>query len=469
MNIEKTDRSRCLNESLKASFLAALVAFALSFLVLGVETRLFENKVIVVPHWNYVALIVLTVFVMRFMSVLFSWKRRKPSTDLKRAKKSYFSALFETKFENLLKIFGIALFIFAFFLPFFPFSGRYFLDLSILILTYTMLGWGLNVVIGLAGLLDLGYVAFYAAGAYSYALLSTSFFPFLIEQGYLNPVIMNWIFWICLPLSGISAALLGISIASPVLQLRGDYLAIVTLAFAEILRMILINWDELTGGPNGISRIPHPSFLGIEFNRSPEGFSAIFDLEYSSLQRLIFLYYLIFFLAMLTNVITLRLRRLPIGRSCEAMREDEIACRSLGIDTRNTKLTAFAIGAMFAGFAGSFFAARQGFISPESFGFMESALILSIVVLGGLGSQIGIVIASIVMVGGVQAARRLEFFNTLFGPDFDPSVYRMLLFGLVMVLIMICAPRGLISHRTPSILLQKKKASPADLTLEEQR
>jgi branched-chain amino acid transport system permease protein len=168
----------------------------------------------------------------------------------------------------------------------------------------------------------------------------------------------------------------------------------------------------------------------------------------------------------LTAFVTVRLRRLPIGRAWEALREDEIACRSLGINTTNTKLTAFAMGAMFAGFAGSFFAARQGFISPESFTFLESATILAIVVLGGLGSQVGVAIAAIVMIGGTELLRELDVLKAVFGPDFDPTQYRMLVFGFAMVAIMVWRPRGLISARAPSLFLRDRKAIAAGLVKE---
>ena len=184
---------------------------------------------------------------------------------------------------------------------------------------------------------------------------------------------------------------------------------------------------------------------------------------YSPLHRITFLYYVVLGLALITLAFTVRLRRLPIGMAWEALREDEIACRSLGINTRNTKLTAFAIGAMFGGFAGSFFATRQGFISPESFVFMESALILAIVVLGGLGSQIGIAIAALVMIGGIELLRNLAWLKVVFGPHFDPSLYRMLLFGLAMVIIMVWKPRGLVSARMPSIELARRQAIGAHL------
>lgn len=324
-------------------------------------------------------------------------------------------------------------------------------NFGIQILIYVMLGWGLNIVVGLAGLLDLGYVAFYAVGAYSYALLAKEF---------------GFSFWILLPLAGVLSSFWGILLGFPVLRLRGDYLAIVTLAFGEIIRLVLINWVDLTNGYAGISGIPRPTFFGIPFNAEDDGFAARLGLEFTPLYRTIFLYYLILALAFLTAFVTVRLRRLPVGRAWEALREDEIACRSLGINTTNTKLTAFATGAMFAGFAGSFFAARQGFISPDSFTFLESASIVAIVVLGGMGSQIGVAIAAIVMVGGTEIMRELDFLKRIFGETFDPTQYRMLLFGFAMVAIMVLRPRGLISSRTASVFLKERKNIGSDLVKE---
>ncbi len=326
--------------------------------------------------------------------------------------------------------FGWALAIIALILPFIPGVDRNVVDKATLVLIYVMLGWGLNIVVGLAGLLDLGYVAFYAVGAYSYALLGTYF---------------GWSFWICLPLAGLFAATFGILLGFPVLRLRGDYLAIVTLGFGEIIRVVLLNWYEFTGGPDGISGIPRPTLFGLEFRPVPsvEGgqtFHGFFGLDFSPDHRVIFLYYLILVLALATNLFTLRIRKLPIGRAWEALREDETACKSLGINPTNTKLSAFAIGAMFAGFAGSFFATRQGFISPESFTFIESAIIVAIVVLGGMGSQIGIVLAAVLLVGLPEWFRDLQ-------------QYRMLAFGGVMVLIMLWRPRGLLATREPTVTL----------------
>ena len=318
--------------------------------------------------------------------------------------------------------------------PFLPFADRRILDIAILVVTYVMLGWGLNIVVGLAGLLDLGYVAFYAVGAYAYALLATE---------------MGIGFWLCLPFAGAMAALAGVLLGFPVLRLRGDYLAIVTLGFGEMIRIILLNWYEVTNGPDGISGIPRPTFFGLPFVRSPpegvESFHSFFGLTYAPVDRIIFLYYVILAMALITNQFTLRIRKLPVGRAWEALREDETASRSLGINPRNTKLTAFGIGAMFGGFAGSFFATRQGFISPESFTFIESAVILAIVVLGGMGSQIGVVLAAVLLIGLPEMFRELQEF-------------RMLAFGAAMVLIMIWRPRGLLAHREPTIRLFERGA-----------
>jgi branched-chain amino acid transport system permease protein len=356
-------------------------------------------------------------------------------------------------------------------------------NFGVQILIYVMLGWGLNIVIGLAGLLDLGYVAFYAVGAYSYALLAINY---------------DLSFWVLLPIAGVLAAMWGVILGFPVLRLRGDYLAIVTLAFGEIIRLVLINWKDFSGGAAGITSIPKVTLFGIPFDTSPTGFSKIaegitesvslwfYEILYgltgtsyvlADLQKMvadtvsvpmsssyykIFLYYLILCLALLTAFVTLRLRRLPIGRAWEALREDEVACRSLGINTTNTKLSAFATGAMFAGFAGSFFAARQGFVSPESFVFMESAVIVAIVVLGGMGSMIGVALAAVAMIGGTELLRELDFLKLVFGNDFNPDQFRMLIFGLAMVVVMVWKPRGFVSARQPTAFLFERKAVSGD-------
>ena len=316
--------------------------------------------------------------------------------------------------------------------PFFVSRGS--VDLATLVLIYVMLALGLNVVVGLAGLLDLGYVAFYAVGAYTFALLSQYF---------------GISFWLALPLGACLAALFGLVLGFPVLRLRGDYLAIVTLGFGEIIRILLNNMTWLTGGPNGIGGIADPTLFGMEFGRriKEEGnssFHEVFGIAYSSEHKIIFLYLIALVLAVFTAVVIRRFTKMPVGRSWEALREDEIAARSLGLSRTSVKLSAFTIGAFFAGFAGTVFASKQGFISPESFVFLESAIILAIVVLGGMGSQIGVILAAIAVVILPELAR--EF-----------SEFRMLIFGAAMVLMMVWRPQGLLPMRRIHIELKKQE------------
>ena len=331
---------------------------------------------------------------------------------------------------KLYNLTAVLVLLFAVSWPFMASRGA--IDLATLTLIYIMLGLGLNVVVGLAGLLDLGYVGFYAVGAYSYALLNTYF---------------GLSFWECLPIAGLTAATFGFLLGFPVLRLRGDYLAIVTLGFGEIIRILLNNMTTLTGGPNGISGIPKPTLGGLEFNRTVKDggfgtFHDFFGIAYNANHKVIFLYLMALVLVVATLFVINRLLRMPLGRAWEALREDEIACKSLGLNPTIIKLTAFTIGACFAGFAGSFFASRQGFISPESFVFIESAIVLAIVVLGGMGSQIGVVLAAIVMTVLPELAR--EF-----------NEYRMLMFGLLMVFMMIWRPQGLLPMTRPHLELQK--------------
>jgi branched-chain amino acid transport system permease protein len=419
---------------LKKACISALVAIGLFALMIGVRTEAGQTSA-QLTYWTRFGELAALVVAVFGGSILVELLR---SRFVRFEPASLVPPSMEQPLAVLRRLVGPVLLVLTLLVPVIFHDQRYVLDLSILILTYVMLGWGLNVVVGLAGLLDLGYVAFYAVGAYSYALLATTF---------------GLSFWICLPLAGILAAFCGVLLGFPVLRLRGDYLAIVTLAFGEIIRLVLINWQSLTGGPNGITGIPRPSFFGIPFNNSDEGFAALFGLEFSPIHRIIFLFYVILALALLTNWVTIRLRRLPIGRAWEALREDEIACRSLGINTTTTKLTAFAVGAMFGGFAGSFFATRQGFVSPESFSFIESALILAIVVLGGMGSQLGVALAALAMIGGVELFRGLE-------------QYRMLVFGMAMVLLMIWRPRGLVGHRAPTVFLGERTTISSSLVKE---
>ncbi|MFO1116501.1 MAG: high-affinity branched-chain amino acid ABC transporter permease LivM [Beijerinckiaceae bacterium] len=433
-------------DSAKTGFVAAALAFPI--LALRAEPD-FSNKLVLQQRWHWILIAGLAGFVLRFLFALLPAGRTpKPSTATPTQHRARIGA-------KLFAMFGLGVIVvwpFIVLIAFGPGGALKWIDnYGVQILIYVMLGWGLNIVVGLAGLLDLGYVAFYAVGAYAYALLATTY---------------GLSFWICLPVAGVLAAFWGILLGFPVLRLRGDYLAIVTLAFGEIIRVVLVNFSALTNGDAGIASIPRVTFFGLPFVAGPKGFAAFFDIAFSPVHRLIFLYYLILVLALVTNLVTLRLRRLPIGRAWEALREDEIACRSLGIDTTKTKLTAFALGAMFGGFAGAFFAVRQGFVSPSSFNFMESATILAIVVLGGRGSQIGVAAAAVAIVGGSELLRELDFLKHVFGQDFDPTQYRMLLVGLAMVVMMNWRPRGFVSTREPSIALGNAKSIGSDLVQE---
>ena len=510
--------------ALREALYAGLISFGLFVLLIGLKTdQNIRNELILVPRWGLLAIVVGAVMVGRFVAVAYiqpflaNQKVANIATGLlpdsvavRFFKVPYFIAaiagaailwfvgdslaaalpaglgVYVRMLRSLLIIYALA-WVFYYFRDFitrhfsvlgvsilalypvivvlvltlytgsvmggFQGSLKWVDNFGIQVLIYVMLAWGLNIVIGLAGLLDLGYVAFYAVGAYSYALLGTH---------------LGWSFWILLPAAGAMAAMWGIILGFPVLRLRGDYLAIVTLAFGEIIRLVLINWREVTNGSAGISGVPKVSFFGLfTFNVSdPNYISKVFEIPQSGSYYKIFLYYLILLLCLLTAFVTIRLRRMPVGRAWEALREDEIACRSLGINTTNTKLTAFAIGAMFGGFAGSFFAARQGFVSPESFVFLESAIILAIVVLGGMGSLTGIAVAALVMVGGTEALRELEFLKEIFGSDFTPELYRMLLFGMAMVIVMIWKPRGFVGSREPTAFLLERKAVSGSFTKE---
>ncbi|MGY3883484.1 high-affinity branched-chain amino acid ABC transporter permease LivM [Aeromonas veronii] len=413
--------------------IASLVLLVLSFWLLGFKLETDGSSLQVVSRLN-----VSLAWLLGGATLVFWFQMlRGQIAKLFQASISGFSVGF-TKLvlpspEEAPKLYNLTAVLVLLFAVSWPFmASRGAIDLATLTLIYIMLGLGLNVVVGLAGLLDLGYVGFYAVGAYSYALLNTYF---------------GLSFWECLPIAGLMAATFGFLLGFPVLRLRGDYLAIVTLGFGEIIRILLNNMTTLTGGPNGISGIPKPTLGGLEFNRTVKDggfdtFHNFFGITYNANHKVIFLYLMALVLVVVTLFVINRLLRMPLGRAWEALREDEIACKSLGLNPTIIKLTAFTIGATFAGFAGSFFASRQGFISPESFVFIESAIVLAIVVLGGMGSQIGVVLAAIVMTVLPELAR--EF-----------NEYRMLMFGLLMVFMMIWRPQGLLPMTRPHLELKK--------------
>lgn len=408
-----------LGPALMAAVITALVVTP----IFGLQLQRVGGQMSLEPQWHYVLWASLIVFAVQLLKPAFKGVTR--GIRLPRVPD------LSPKLRNAL-IFATLLMAVSW--PFF--AGRNAVDIATLAMIYVMLGLGLNIVVGFAGLLDLGFVGFYAVGAYTYALL----FHWA-----------GWSFWEALPLAGAAAALFGFVLGFPVLRLRGDYLAIVTLGFGEIIRLLLINLNDWTGGPDGISGIPKPTVLGMEMTRNPsvEGgttFHQLMGLEFSSVHMVIFLYLMALMLAVVTLWISNRLIRMPIGRAWEALREDEIACRSLGLNPMHIKLSAFTLGAMFAGFGGAFFAARQGIVNPESFTFIESALILAIVVLGGMGSQLGVIVAAILITVLPELAR--EF-----------SEYRMLIFGLVMILMMVWRPQGLFPVTRSHVEVPQKRAA----------
>ena len=327
--------------------------------------------------------------------------------------------------ENRLLGFNILLIAFLIMIPFLPSTSNYLIQIMSLTLIYVILATGLNIVVGLAGLLDLGFVAFYAVGAYGYALLAQY---------------LGLTFWWAMPITAGLAALAGCVLGFPVLRMHGDYLAIVTLGFGEIIRILLVNLIDITGGPNGMSA-PRPTLFGLEFTRTAKQggipLHEYLGVDYSASYRYIYIYLVALAVAVIAILIFRRLRVMPIGRAWEALREDEIACKALGINHTTTKLSAFTLGAAFGGTGGVLYAAMEGFINPSSFQFLESAIILSIVVLGGMGSVVGMVIAAVAITLMPEVFREFQQF-------------RMLIFGMAMVLIMIWRPGGLIkvSRRT---------------------
>ena len=404
--------------SLRKALLEGLAAGLLALVIFGPITGLILNGYNLQPALHRPLLIAAIVAAGRFIASL-AMQTETGKAFLERASSLRDAAVTVAREEkNRFKVLLIpALIVAGAILPFI--IGKYWLTVACLALIYVLLGLGLNIVVGLAGLLVLGYVAFYAIGAYGLAL---------------GAQYLGLGFWSVLPMAGIVAALLGLIIGFPVLRMHGDYLAVVTLGFGEIIRLVLNNWIDFTGGPSGASA-PPITFFGLEFAREGvEGkipFHEFFHLTYNNNHRFIFTYLVLFAVVCLTVLFVSRLKQMPMGRAWEALRENEIACRSLGINHVSVKLSAFMMAAMIGGIAGVFFATLQGFINPTSFTFFESALILAIVVMGGLGSTVGVIISALVLTILPEVLRGF-------------SDYRVLIFGVLMVLMMIWRPRGLL-------------------------
>ncbi len=386
----------------RRALLTALWFMFLTFPIVVIKVNTAEN--LVVWRWHNLLYVgVVTALASLLVSVYRHFRDRGQRNERAAEEKGGGVALRERFFNTPAVYRPVFALCGLFFLVFPLLFSTYQVNIMTTALMYVVLGLGLNIVVGVAGLLNLGYVAFYAVGAYTYALLNLHF-----DVG----------FWVALPLGGIMAALFGILLGFPVLRLRGDYLAIVTLGFGEITLQVLKNWGEFTQGPSGISNIDRPGFLGM--NLSME---AIYHYQY----------YLTIAMVVLTIFVINRLQNSRIGRALFALREDEIACQAMGIDKTAIKLTAFSLGATWAGLAGVLFAAKNAYINPDSFTFLESAMILCIVVLGGMGSIVGVIIGALLLILLPEYLRAF-------------SDYRMLAFGAILVLMMIFRPQGIVAN-----------------------
>lgn len=385
---------KIVSECLK-SLLAALwfMFFTLPLVVVKVNTI---HRTIT-WRWNYVFILGIGTF---FLSFLWRFFLKRRDARMGMEKKQVNLALFHDP-KYMYPAMGIVLVLFAII----PFVGSlYQVTVLSTALIYVMLGLGLNVVVGLGGMLNLGFVAFYAVGAYTYALLNVNF---------------GIGFWTALPIAALVSTLFGLLLSLPVLRLRGDYLAIVTLAFGEITKLVLENWGSFTQGPSGIRAIARPGFVGMKLKLP---------------QASIYMYLIILGMTVLTLFIVYRLENSRIGRAWQALREDEIASKSMGINISTTKLTSFALGATWAGFAGVLFAAKTTFINPASFTLWESIVILCFVVLGGMGSILGVTVAALLLAVLPESLRAF-------------SELRMLTYGVVLVLMMIFRPGGIVDMK----------------------
>ncbi len=413
-------------EEIKRSVIVSIWFMFLTFPIMVIRVNPIEG--VIQWRWENMAVVGAGSF---FLSFLWRYLLRRKERGKKISEKDPGKKPFRQRLVEEPRIYIPALIIVTLVVAVFPFVfSAYQTNIMTTALIYVVLGLGLNIVVGLAGLLDLGYVAFYAVGAYSYALLNYHF---------------GIGFWVALPIGAALGATFGILLGFPVLRLRGDYLAIVTLGFGEIIRLILENWNEFSFGPSGIANIPRPGFFGIRMS-----------LETAT----VYIYFLMIAMTLFTIFVVNRLQNSRIGRAWIALREDEIACQAMGIDKTRTKLTAFALGATWAGMVGVIFAAKTTFINPASFTFLESAIILSIVVLGGMGSIIGVIIGAFILILLPEYLRAF-------------SDYRMLMFGAIMVIMMVFRPQGIISgiRRTYQFKGQHantRKKIPINQTIKEQ-
>ncbi len=386
-------------QEIKRSFFVSLWFMFLTFPIMVIRV----NTIYKTVEWHWVRLIFVGLgsFVL---SLVWRYLIKRKEEGRKKAEESEItSAPWSQTILKDKRFYTPGLIALAGFVIAFPFIfSMYQTNIMTTALIYVVVGLGLNIVVGLAGLLDLGYVAFYAVGAYTYGLLNFHF---------------GLGFWAVLPIGAALGAFFGILLGFPVLRLRGDYLAIVTLGFGEIIRLILENWNTFSQGPSGIANIPRPRLFGLDLSLH---------------QSHIYLYFIMIALVLFTIFIVRRLEDSRIGRAWIALREDETACQAMGIDKTKTKLSAFALGATWAGMGGVVFAAKTTFINPSSFTIWESIIILCIVVLGGMGSIVGVICGAMVLILLPEYLRAF-------------SQYRMLIFGAILVIMMVFRPSGIIS------------------------
>ncbi|HKL87316.1 MAG TPA: branched-chain amino acid ABC transporter permease [Treponemataceae bacterium] len=421
MNKNKTVQD--ILKSLKISLWFVALLFPLTVMKVSVSTGIASVRF----RWAMMPVVAIVSFILAFV-----WNKAQDWNTLRSARPegSGFFEKMRLKASPILNkkpvktgsILAILLFIIVY--P--HLFGMYHTNIMITALIYVILALGLNIHVGLGGLLNLGYAAFFAVGAYTYGLLWKYVGPVFLSSG-INP---GWLFWIALPLAGILATLFGIILSLPVLRLKGDYLAIITLAFGEIVRMFLQNSGDLTGGASGISLIPRPWF---------------FDKKLSPVFAATYIYYIAVVLVIITIFVVRRIEDSRVGRALEAMRDDEVACEAMGVNLVKNKLITFALGAFWAGIAGVLLAAQTTFINPDSFTLWESIMILMAVVIGGTGSIPGAIAGALIL------KLLPEYFRAL-------SQYRMLIYGVAMIVIIIFKPDGLFPRNRKKYTFHSKIA-----------
>ncbi len=421
-------KTRSLLTDIGKSLLNALWFMVLLFPLMVMKVNVTMGVAKVDFRWGNLPLVGIAAFVLSFVwKIALDWNERRGGKGQTDSGLGATKARLNGYFANPVVRRGSILVLMAFAVAYPFLFGMYHTNVMITAFIYVILGLGLNIVVGLGGLLNLGYAAFFGVGAYTYGLMWKYVGPSFVQAG----INTGWLFWISLPLAGIVATLFGVLLSLPVLRLRGDYLAIITLAFGEIFRMVMQNSSDFTGGATGISLIPRPWF---------------FNQKLPPIKAATYIYFIAFVLVIITIFVVRRIEDSKVGRALEAMREDEIACQAMGVNLVKNKLITFAMGAFWAGIAGVLMAAQTTYINPDSFTLWESIIILMAVVIGGTGSIPGVI-------GGAILLKLLpEYFRAL-------AQYRMLIYGIAMILVIIFKPDGLIPRKRKQYTFEQKGAA----------